>query len=546
MLACSVRCTWVIGSKGRHAVCAVRWHSADVAAASSKSDPHSAVVKIFNTRQRPGWTVPWQAQPVESSSGSGALVRVADGSGGIAVLTAAHVVADNRFVQIQRSTDRFSGEKFRARVASICHEADLALLVIDEARALEGIVPLAVADADALPRVFDKVRVWGYPVGGDACSVTEGVVSRVEVQEYSHSLRAGLALTVDAAINSGNSGGPVVDTTTSCIVGVAFQKLVARGVELQGHAVPAPYIQRFLAAVDKTALAPEDIDSSRCIQRMPSLGVDFQPLEPLALRRSLSLPDSTRRGVLISRLHYNAERHATSLPPLQAGDVLLEFDGHQLDELGFCELFGRRLHFSAARDLHRIGSKVKLLVWRDGKELELEHELVPTNHLVPRGQYDGMARFFACGGLIFQPLSNEYLQGWSSTDRPAHLQHLFLGGHVTPERSEAVMLSQILADEATAGYDSGWVGAPIVRSVNGERIRDLAHLIDIVRTTKQRYAMGSGDENFLRFDVELSGGPFRIVLALDGLDDADLRISSLYGVPPAGCSEHYALSRDDV
>merc|ERR1712232_1543804 len=184
-----------------------------------------------------------------------------------------------------------------ARVVAICHEVDLALLSVDDEEALEGIVPLPLAKPDTLPRVFDKVHVVGYPVGGDAVSVTEGVVSRVEVQEYSHSQRAGLALTVDAAINSGNSGGPLLDAATSNIVGVAFQKLVARGVELQGHAVPAPLIHRFLREVEVAAekgssashitgcerqlLGLDDQEGPLTLRlRMPSLGCDYQSLEP--------------------------------------------------------------------------------------------------------------------------------------------------------------------------------------------------------------------------------------------------------------------------
>jgi len=161
----------------------------------AKTDPRAAVVKIFNTRQRPGWTVPWQDQPVESASGSGAVIR-ASINGGVprhAVLTAAHVIADSRYLQVQRTNDRYSGEKFRAHVAAVCHEIDLALLTLEEDIVLEEMEPLIVGSATELPRVFDKVRVVGYPVGGDACSVTEGVVSRVEVQEYSHSLRFGPA-----------------------------------------------------------------------------------------------------------------------------------------------------------------------------------------------------------------------------------------------------------------------------------------------------------------------------------------------------------------
>lgn len=494
--------------------------------AADARDPRDAVVKIFNTRQRPGWTVPWQDQPVESSTGSGAVISTRFGkgcSGQRAVLTAAHVVADSRYLQVQRTNDRFGGEKFRARIAAVCHETDLALLLLEEPEALEAMQPLEVGSASELPQVFDKVRVVGYPVGGDACSVTEGVVSRVEVQEYSHSLRAGLALTVDAAINSGNSGGPVVDAATARVVGVAFQKMVARGVELQGHAVPAPLIQRFLEDVSVEDKISSD-DTSPLSLKMPSLGCDYQSLEPVALRRSLGLGDKV--GILVSRLHSSVDPKEQQDLALCPGDVLLAFNGHELDELGFCELLGRRLHFAAARDLCFIGASVPLQIWRNGREQLVHHVLQPARHLVPRGQFDVRPRYIAVGGLVFQPLSHEYLQGWSANERPAHLQNLFQGGHVTPERSEAVMLAQVLADEVNAGYDSGWVGAPIVESVDGEKIRNLAHLVDIVQRRQQQDASGC-----IVFDVRMSGGPFRIVLPMEGLDEADERISSIYGVP---------------
>lgn len=484
------------------------------------------MVKIFNTRQRPGWTVPWQTQPVESSSGSGAVVRIHGRD--VGVLTAAHVVADTRYLQIQRSTDRFSSEKFRARVAAVCHEIDLAFLVVDEpGRCWDDIKPLELGSAEHLPHVFDKVHVVGYPVGGDAVSVTEGVVSRVEVQEYSHSLRAGLALTVDAAINSGNSGGPLLDAATGDVIGVAFQKLVGRGVELQGHAVPAPLIRRFLRDVEaEQAKRPDEkLGDSPLRLHMPSLGCDYQSLEPASLRLALGLDDPPRHGVLVNRLHCTDTR-----PALCPGDVLLAFNGLKLDDLGFCDLLGRRLHFAAARDLCAVGAAVPLSVWRGGEELTVEHELPPTRHFVPRGQYDCMPQYMVVGGLVFQPLSHEYLQGWSIGERPPHLQGLFLGGHLTPDRTEAVMLSQVLADEVNAGYDSGWVGAPTVRAVNGESVRNLVHLASIIDSARER---GGG---FLRFDVEMASGPFRVVLPVDGLAQADKRVSQIYGVPAPGRS----------
>lgn len=64
----------------------------------------------------------------------------------------------------------------------------------------------------------------GYPIGGESLSVTAGVVSRIELQEYAQGGETLLAIQIDAAINSGNSGGPVINEHDQ-LVGVAFQSL---------------------------------------------------------------------------------------------------------------------------------------------------------------------------------------------------------------------------------------------------------------------------------------------------------------------------------
>lgn len=53
-------------------------------------------------------------------------------------------------------------------------------------------------------------------------------MSRIEVITYSHSHSRALAITVDAAVNSGNSGGPVVSEASGEIVGIAFQARLER------------------------------------------------------------------------------------------------------------------------------------------------------------------------------------------------------------------------------------------------------------------------------------------------------------------------------
>ena len=67
-----------------------------------------------------------------------------------------------------------------------------------------------------------------YPEGGDTISITAGIVSRIEVTAYAHSGLGLLAIQIDAAINSGNSGGPCFNAAGE-LVGVSFQGYAGQG-----------------------------------------------------------------------------------------------------------------------------------------------------------------------------------------------------------------------------------------------------------------------------------------------------------------------------
>src|SRR5262245_28939510 len=183
------------------------------------------MIRVFATSQDPDSDGPWQARTPTSSTGSAVVI----GPG--MLLTGAHVVANATFLQVQKPSHP---DKAIARVRAVSHDCDLALLeVVDPPDFLSDIQP---ADLGPMPRLRDQVAVVGYPVGGEEISITEGVVSRIEVQRYSHSQRHLLAVTVDAAINAGNSGGPVFGNNK--VVGIAFQKLTR--VDNIGESVPTP------------------------------------------------------------------------------------------------------------------------------------------------------------------------------------------------------------------------------------------------------------------------------------------------------------------
>ncbi|GFR49959.1 hypothetical protein Agub_g12067, partial [Astrephomene gubernaculifera] len=85
-----------------------------------------------------------------------------------------------------------------------------------------GLVPLQLEGR--LPQLHSPIIVAGFPLGGGSLCVTSGVVSRLEVVEYSHSGRGMLALQVDAPLNNGGWGGPALSRSTGRVVGLAFQK----------------------------------------------------------------------------------------------------------------------------------------------------------------------------------------------------------------------------------------------------------------------------------------------------------------------------------
>lgn len=120
-----------------------------------------------------------------------------------------------------------------------------------EDTAVEGEAPeeLQGLELGYIPELHSRVKVIGYPTGGDNVSVTRGVVSRIEPQQYAYSIVHNLlAIQIDAAINPGNSGGPALDENNK-IVGVAFQSLM--GADNIGYIIPTPIIEHFIEDVQR-------------------------------------------------------------------------------------------------------------------------------------------------------------------------------------------------------------------------------------------------------------------------------------------------------
>ena len=196
-------------------------------------DVRRSVVRITTTAQDPDYKVPWNPGNMTRGVGAGFIIA------GPRIITNAHVISNARFITVERENDP---KKYPARVKFVAHDCDLAVLEVRDPDFYKGLRALEIG---GIPRLQSGVAVFGYPIGGERLSVTQGIVSRVDFQTYSHSaVDSHLACQIDAAINPGNSGGPVLQDNK--VVGVAFQGYSGDVAQNVGYMIATPVLQHFL------------------------------------------------------------------------------------------------------------------------------------------------------------------------------------------------------------------------------------------------------------------------------------------------------------
>lgn len=87
-------------------------------------------------------------------------------------------------------------KKYKAKVKFISEEYDLAILEVEDKAFFNNTVPLKFGK---LPNLRDKVTIYGYPLGGDKLSTTQGIVSRIEHNSYTLTNQRFLIGQTDAA-----------------------------------------------------------------------------------------------------------------------------------------------------------------------------------------------------------------------------------------------------------------------------------------------------------------------------------------------------------
>ena len=231
---------------------------------------------------------------------------------------------------------------FDATVVGQDSQTDLAVLKIDK----DGLTPAEFADSDQAV-VGEFVMAVGSPLGLDT-TVTQGIISAVDRQVESDGV-VYTCIQTDAAINSGNSGGALVNSDGK-VIGINTLKLTGSNVEGIGFAIP---INSTLDVIDQL------IDYNKVLRPYIGItGIDVD--ENTAKRYDLVI------GVYIQSVENFSPAEKAGL---KAGDVIIKADGKDITNMD---------ELTEVKNSHQIGDTITLVVNRNGEEKEISVTLEET------------------------------------------------------------------------------------------------------------------------------------------------------------------------
>jgi len=434
----------------------------------------NSVVKIFTTMRYPDLGKPWTKQAPREATGSGVVIE------GRRILTNAHLALYASQVQVQANQ---SGDKLSATVEFVAPGIDLAVLKLDDDSFFDTHKP--IERAPILPAIKDAVLVYGFPTGGTGLSITKGIVSRIEFTLYRFPT-SGLRIQIDAAINPGNSGGPALGGDK--MIGLAFSRL-GSGDNI-GYIIPNEEIDLFLA----------DIADGR-YDGKPGLFDSLQTFENPALRPYLKLEKGVE-GMIV-----NSVDETDPAYPLRPWDVITKIGDTPIDNEGYVKVgTTQRLRFAYLIQRLARNGRLPLTVVRAGQSLAIELPVASSRPMLMPGLDGAYPPYFIYGPLAFSVATQDFVGGINSL--PAITALSAAGNPLVTRRSDrpafkgeelVIITSPFFPHKLAKGYSPAVARA--VKSVNGTAVKNLRHLVELLRDAQSEHVVfdfqGHGQETLV-------------------------------------------------
>ncbi len=277
------------------------------------------------------------------STGSGFVYKVDNKYGYI--LTNEHVVSDAKTIKVVMSND----EEAEAETLGSDEYLDLAVLRIDKDK-VKQVANIGKSEDISLG---DTIFAVGAPMGYDyRGSVTSGILSgkdrmvTVSVGNSTSSDWVMRVLQIDAPLNPGNSGGPLLNINGE-VIGVCSMKLVDSQIEGMGFAIPIEYAMNHV----------DSLENGKEIE-WPVLGITMlNTTDTMNLyRNQIILDKNVDNGVVIIECQKGS---AAADSELKKGDVIVKIDDNKVKNIAY-------LRYELYQ--HQAGDTIEITYIRDGKE----------------------------------------------------------------------------------------------------------------------------------------------------------------------------------
>ena len=282
-----------------------------------------------------------------SVSGSGVIISD-DGY----ILTNHHVVEDAIQSDLDVTVMMYDETTYDAEIVGFDKDNDLALLKVDA----EGLCAAQLGESDELT-VGQIVYAVGNPLGELTYSMTSGIVSATDRTITTESDVAMNVFQIDAAVNSGNSGGPVYNSLGQ-VIGIVSAKYSSTGVEGLGFAIPIS---------EAAHIANQLLEYGYVTDRA------YMGITTTTVTASIAETYGMVQGAYVNAVN---EDSAAEKAGLQEGDIIIALDGESISGAGDLTSALKRYHAgdTVTVTVDRDDENVDLSLTLDAKPQETEEE----------------------------------------------------------------------------------------------------------------------------------------------------------------------------
>ena len=260
------------------------------------------------------------------------------------IITNTHVIDKCASATVTLYDDR----EFEAKLVGFDSISDIALLKIEA----EGL-PAAEFGDSADIYVGQSVAAIGNPLGEEfRMTMTDGIISAIS-RDINYRGRTMTLMQTNAALNEGNSGGPLFNMRGQ-VIGITNMKMMSSvsSIEGIGFAIPSSTVATVVNSLVK---------EGKVVGRV-SIGITIGPIPESAMQR-YELPE----GLYIVTVTPGTDAAAKGL---REGDILMEVNGQKVTETK---------QVAEIKDQFSVGDELLFKIWRDGEIIEVSVALIDTN-----------------------------------------------------------------------------------------------------------------------------------------------------------------------